>query len=93
MISLVDLASGGHEREGWEDSKVRIHENSYDILFNLQNFSENVQNRTLVGQTVHKLKEEFISASANNQLDPELSEPIREFLCEGFCLIDILDEI
>lgn len=42
MISLVDLASGGHEREGWEDSKVRIHENSYDILFNLQNFSENV---------------------------------------------------
>ena len=95
MDSFVHMASS-KEYSGevsWEDTKMRILELNYQILHDLNHFSQNVQENRIDSAKVNALKEQFIHVSNNSQYNPELLEPIREFLCEAFCLVDILEEI
>jgi hypothetical protein len=93
MTAFVHYAADPQHNDNfnWEDSRKTILENSYLVLHELKNFSDNVINRRIHGNQVSALKDTFISCSCNE--NPMIIDPIREFLCEAFCLIDILDEI
>lgn len=61
------------------------------ILHELKNYCDNVTNRGIQGSQIANLKDAFINIYTND--NPQLIDPVREFLCEAFCIIDILDEI
>lgn len=93
MTSFVHFAADPESSTdlSWAETRNTILENSYLVLHELKNFSDNVQNRRINSSQVANLKDSFISISQN--ANPEIIEPVREFLCEAFCLVDILDEI
>lgn len=59
----------------------------------MKSFAENTSSRSIQGPSIKTLKERFIATSASTQLSEQYVDAIREFLCEGFCYIDIIDEI
>jgi len=58
----------------------------------LKNFSALVESNKITADVTKDIKEQFIQASSKNNISAEL-EPLREFLCEAFCLIDIVEEL
>lgn len=95
MHGLIEVAAD-KESDGkftWEQSHQAFTENPYRILHNLKSFAENTSSRSIQGPSIKTLKERFIATSASTQLSEQYVDAIREFLCEGFCYIDIIDEI
>jgi hypothetical protein len=76
LITFVHFVSDPESNgdHNWDDAKMTILENSYLVLHELKNFSDNVQNRRIQGSQVAHLKELFISVSSNE--NPELIDPI-----------------
>ena len=62
------------------------------ILHQLQNFSILVENRRISATQTAGLKEKFIAASGSEVTQDDIV-PVREFLCEAFCLVDIVEEL
>ncbi len=95
MHGLVEVAADPATNGdfSWDQTNTALGENPYRLLHNLKTFSENVQKQNLSGPKVKHLKDKFILASQSTQLTERYTEAVREFLCEGFCLIDIIEEI
>lgn len=95
MHGLIEVAAD-KENEGiftWDQTHTALNENPYRILHNLRSFAENSSSQNIQGPRVRALKDRFIQTTQDAQFTEKYIEAVREFLCEGFCFIDILDEI
>ena len=95
MYGLIEVAADKSSNGifSWEQTLAALRENPYKILHNLRAFIDNTQEYNIQGPKVQALKDRFIVTSSQQAQGPRYIEIIREFLCEGFCFIDILDEI
>jgi hypothetical protein len=92
-LRLVDLVNDGEQSShSWEENKERLSSNSANVLHRMKNYAVLVEGGKTDAEQTAELKKAFIDTSASQQLSANF-EPVREFLCEAFCLIDIIDEL
>ena len=92
-VQLVDLSTTGETKSrDWESITHEFTEDVNSHILKLQNFSSLVESKKITADVTKEIKESFINASSKNTISAQL-EPLREFLCEAFCLIDIIEEL
>ena len=89
---IIDLVSDGESgSQDWESNSKRLRETANKILHKMRNYPIIVQTQTISGH--NQIKEDFITTSGAEEITVDSMEPMREFLCEAFCLIDIVEEL
>ena len=59
----------------------------------MNHFGDLVEANKIRATDTMAIKEDFIETSNSQDITTHLLEPIREFLCEAFCLVDIVEEL
>lgn len=89
---LLDLvADGESESASWDANAERMRKNANGAVHKMRNYPVIVQSQSIKGHD--SVKEDFIAASGQEGITVEIMEPMREFLCEAFCMIDIVEEL
>ena len=92
LFRLLDLVSDGESNTAaWEVNSQRLTESANQVIHKMRNYPIIVQSTPISGH--NEVKESFISASGNEGISVDVMEPLREFLCEAFCMIDIVEEL
>jgi hypothetical protein len=94
VLRLLDLFNDGEQSaHDWATNKERLSNNAASIIHKLKNYSVLAEsNAATHDEEIRALKDEFIRASSSQEHTASI-EPLREFLCEAFCLIDIINEL
>jgi len=92
LFRLLDLVSDGESNSAsWEVNSKRLRDNAKQVVHKMRNYPVIVQSQAIEGH--HEVKDEFIAASGQEGITVESMEALREFLCEAFCMIDIVEEL
>lgn len=93
LTRLLDLVNDGEQSPAtWDVNKERLSSSAAGLLHKMKNYAVLVEGNKVDGEQTAELKKAFIDTSASQALSTDF-EPVREFLCEAFCLIDIIDEL
>ncbi len=91
--TLLDTVEGRAAGEHpWEQTAGEWAEHADEQAARLSGFADLVERNRVSSEQTRAVKEQFIAASSQNDTSAQL-EPLREFLCEAFCLIDIMEEL
>jgi len=92
LFRLIDLVSDGESTaQTWEINSKRLRTGATQTLHKMRNYPVIVQSHPIEGH--NSVKEDFITASGSEEITGETMESLREFLCEAFCMIDIVEEL
>lgn len=92
LFRLLDLISDGEsETASWETNSKRLRDNANQVVHKMRNYPVIVQSQPIEGH--NQVKDDFIGASGQEGITVESMESLREFLCEAFCMIDIVEEL
>lgn len=92
LFRLMDLVSDGESAPGdWTANSGRLSNNANQLIHKMRNYPIIVQSTPIKGH--NQIKDDFISASGNQGITVDAMESLREFLCEAFCMIDIVEEL
>ena len=94
LLQITELVNVGKFKKysNWTSVKKSLLAQKDTVIHQLSNFSILVENSRISQEQTIDLKHAFIGASGSEATN-EVMDPIREFLCEAFCLVDIVDDL
>ena len=94
FLNILDLVNEGTYSADltWDQASEKI-QNQANTVHKIKNFAVLVENQRVNAGDVIDIKNRFISASPPAENASGQADPIRDFLCEFFCLVDIVEEL
>lgn len=88
MLNMLNNAES-QDYESWDQIKDNFNDG---LIEDLQNASQQIEESNLDKEKVDHLREQF-RMKGDNQQEADSIRNLKEFLCEAFCLIEIVQEL